>query len=102
MADEWCYEHERHEDSNDRIDFNCSPLFLGAYYQQGLTNRRPFETTIPLDGPVVDWDSHYNDVMDELRKEIESLHREISQMRQRPATPGNVRQQREIDVQRRD
>lgn len=35
----WCYAHKEWEQSNDLIDFPCSPAFLNAYHAQGLTPR---------------------------------------------------------------
>lgn len=39
----WCLEHQRYEPAADYIDFECSQTFLGAFYQMGLTPRRPFD-----------------------------------------------------------
>ena len=39
----WCYSHERLEEDTDYIDFPCSPSFLGAFNELGLTPRKPSE-----------------------------------------------------------
>jgi hypothetical protein len=38
----WCQAHERYEPAADYIDFECSPTFLGAYHEMGLTPRYSF------------------------------------------------------------
>ena len=43
----WCLAHERYEPAADYIDFACSPTFLGAYHELGLTPRRPFDRAEP-------------------------------------------------------
>ena len=43
MGSIWCHAHKRMEEDTDYIDFPVSPSFLGAYYEQGLTQRRPAE-----------------------------------------------------------
>ena len=39
----YCYSHKRLESDTDYIDFPCSPAFLGAFNQLGLTPRNAAE-----------------------------------------------------------
>jgi hypothetical protein len=53
----WCLSHKRYEPAADYIDFECSPLFLGAFYEMGLTTRRPF--AIPESQTVQEEQGYY-------------------------------------------
>ena len=84
MGSQWCHAHQRMEEDTDLIDYPVSPTFLGAYYEQGLTQRRPFESEskpptgleearVYTNNPIV------ND--DELWRRIESQNKQIAELR---------------------
>jgi hypothetical protein len=107
MNSTWCYAHKRYEDSVDYIDFPTSPTFLGAFYEMGITQRRPFEgrpEPVEEQGLPVRGDEEYARMFQDMRNEIEKLRRDIRRLQMpapaRPTSEPTQRQQREINVDR--
>ena len=118
MGSVWCHAHKRMEEDTDYIDFPVSPTFLGAYYEQGLTQRRPFEaeqkpptlleeSRVYTNNPIVNDDELWrridsqNKQIAELRAQIKELYSrpQNQQSRQREINPNpEGRVQRDIDV----
>jgi hypothetical protein len=103
----WCFEHRRYEPAADYIDFECSPTFLGAYYQMGVTQRRPFERqqnrptweerryVEPNQQDVTNVDSVWAAVQ-KIQEQIQDIRRMIADDRGRGRQRGT--EQREIEL----
>ena len=104
----WCYAHKRWEDDTDYIDFTCSPTFLGAYYEQGLTQRRPAEIVVrpPTEMEVAKMEENhpirgleqYGEMFQAMKAEIESLRKELRELKTSPVQRRGQLQQRDINV----
>ena len=104
----WCYAHKRWEDDTDYIDFAVSPTFLGAYYEQGLTQRRPAEIVVrpPTEMEVAKMEENhpirgleqYGEQFQAMKAEIESLRKELRELKTSPVQRRGQLQQRDINV----
>lgn len=104
----WCYAHKRMEEDTDYIDYEVSPTFLGAAYEQGLTQRRPAEMVNPPTPmqvadlekgyPIRGDDAYLAEMFQGLRDEIKTLRNELRELKTSPVQRRGVVQQREIDI----
>jgi hypothetical protein len=110
MADSWCFAHSRFEESTDYIDFECSPLFLGALHEMGQTQRRPISSAYVentgINRELVseniayprELSESFSPEISELYGQINALRSEIRELKSRRNAGSGVVQQREIDV----
>ena len=96
----WCYSHQRLEEDTDYIDFPCSPTFLGAFNELGLTQRKPSEAP-----RILSLNSEYeDDPIEKMERTIRNqgrvirdLQRQIEERKAGISTSKNPAQ-RDIDV----
>ena len=96
----YCYSHRRLEDDTDYIDFPCSPTFLGAFHELGLTQRRPVEAPRILSLNSIDDEDPIEKMDRTIRNQgriIRDLQRQIEERKAGVATSKNP-EQRDIDV----
>ena len=108
MGSIWCHAHKRMEEDTDYIDFPVSPSFLGAYYEQGLTQRRPAEIIIrpPTELEIAKLQEHqplrgleqYGEMFQAMQGKIDTLTKEIRELKTSPVQRRGVVEQRDIDV----
>ena len=108
MGSTWCYVHKRMEEDTDYIDFPVSPTFLGAYYEQGLTQRRPAEIIVrpptPFEVAQMQENSpirgleQYGEMFQAMQEKIDNLTKEIRELKTSPVQRRGVVEQRDINV----
>ena len=108
MGSIWCHAHKRMEEDTDYIDFPVSPSFLGAYYEQGLTQRRPAEIIIrpPTELEIAKLQENqptrgleqYGEMFQAMQEKIDTLTKEIRELKTSPVQRRGVVEQRDIDV----
>ena len=108
MGSIWCHAHKRMEEDTDYIDFPVSPSFLGAYYEQGLTQRRPAEIIIrpPTELEIAKLQENqpirgleqYGEMFQTMQEKIDTLTKEIRELKTSPVQRRGVVEQRDIDV----
>ena len=108
MGSVWCHAHKRMEEDTDYIDFPVSPSFLGAYYEQGLTQRRPAEIIIrpPTELEIAKLQENqpirgleqYGEMFQAMQEKIDTLTKEIRELKTSPVQRRGVVEQRDIDV----
>ena len=108
MGSIWCHAHKRMEEDTDYIDFPVSPSFLGAYYEQGLTQRRPAEIIIrpPTELEIAKLQENqpirgleqYGEMFQAMQGKIDTLTKEIRELKTSPVQRRGVVEQRDIDV----
>ena len=84
MGSTWCHAHKRMEEDTDLIDYPVSPTFLGAFYEQGLTQRRPFEAEQKPPTLLEESRGYTNNPIvndDELWRRIDSQNKQIAELR---------------------
>jgi thymidylate synthase len=96
------------EEDTDYIDFPVSPSFLGAYYQQGLTQRRPAEIIVrpPTEMEVAKLQENqpirgleqYGEMFQAMQEKIDNLTKEIRELKTSPVQRRGAVEQRDIDV----
>jgi len=96
------------EEDTDYIDFPVSPSFLGAYYEQGLTQRRPAEIIIrpPTELEIAKLQENqpirgleqYGEMFQAMQEKIDTLTKEIRELKTSPVQRRGVVEQRDIDV----
>ena len=108
MGSIWCHAHKRMEEDTAYIDFPVSPSFLGAYYEQGLTQRRPAEIIIrpPTELEIAKLQENqpirgleqYGEMFQAMQEKIDTLTKEIRELKTSPVQRRGVVEQRDIDV----
>jgi thymidylate synthase len=108
MGSIWCHAHKRMEEDTDYIDFPVSPSFLGAYYEQGLTQRRPAEIIIrpPTELEIAKLQENqpirgleqYGEMFQAMQEKIDTLTKEVRELKTSPVQRRGVVEQRDIDV----
>ena len=108
MGSIWCHAHKRMEEDTDYIDFPVSPSFLGAYYEQGLTQRRPAEIIIrpPTELEIAKLQENqpirgleqYGEMFQAMQEKIDTLTKEIRELKTSPVQRRGVVEQRDINV----
>ena len=108
MGSTWCYAHKRMEDDTDYIDYPVSPTFLGAYYEQGHTQRRPAEIIArpPTPFEVAKMEENfpirgleqYGEMFQAMQAKIDSLEKTIREMKTSPVQRRGAVEQRDINV----
>ena len=108
MGSVWCHAHKRMEEDTDYIDYPVSPSFLGAYYEQGLTQRRPAEIIVrpPTEMEIAKLEANhpirgleqYGEMFQAMQDKIDSLSKEIRDLKTSPVQRRGVVEQRNIDV----
>ena len=108
MGSIYCHAHKRMEEDTDYIDFPVSPTFLGAYYEQGLTQRRPAEIIVrpPTEMEVAKMEENhpirgleqYGEMFQAMKEEVEQLRKELRELKTSPVQRRGQVQQRDINV----
>ena len=102
------------EEDTDYIDFPVSPTFLGAYYEQGITQRRPAEIIVrpptELDIAKLELEAsqpirgleQFEEMFQAMNARIGALTKELRDLKTSPVQRRGAVEQRNIDVSSRD